>query len=189
VTPAGAAPETVEALLSLYDLRGDAHYGEEVTQSEHAMQCAARAREDGAADELVCAALLHDVGHLLEEDPPVGADDRHEAIGAQVLAKLFGRSVAAPVALHVTAKRWRCAVDPAYVATLSAASIASLELQGGALDADARARFEARPSFRDAVRLRAWDDDAKELGISSGVVRDHVELLTRLAVAHTRCGT
>jgi len=180
------APKSVESLLALYERRGDEHYGEDVTQRSHALQCAALASGDGASDELVAAALLHDVGHLLGGDRPTGwrddvDDDRHEALGARVLASLFGTGVAAPVALHVTAKRWRCAVDPAYLAALSPTSRATLVAQGGPLGDTERERFAAHPSFRDAVRLREWDDAAKDPSAPLQSVRELEPLLCDLA--------
>jgi predicted HD phosphohydrolase len=39
--------------------------GHQVTRLEHSLQTATRARNDGADDELVLAALLHDIGDLL----------------------------------------------------------------------------------------------------------------------------
>jgi gamma-butyrobetaine dioxygenase len=115
----------------------------------------------------VAAALLHDVGHLVAEARgTVRArldrdDDHHERVGARVLAAVFGPAVAAPVALHVQAKRWRCAVEPAYLDALSPASTATLVAQGGPLDDGARRRFEAHPAHGAALALREWDDRAK----------------------------
>jgi len=186
-----SVPTTVDELLELFDERGNERYGEDVTQLEHALQCAALARRDGADDQLVCAALLHDVGHLvMERSGTQGGrdevdDDRHEAVGAQILATLFGPSVAAPVALHVTAKRWRCAVDPTYHDSLSATSQATLVAQGGPLDRDACARFEAHPASAHAVALRSWDDDAKDPTVASGALRDYEPLLRRLSAHAT----
>ena len=177
------APASVDELLELYERRGGERYGEDVTQAAHALQCAEHARRDAASDAMVAAALLHDVGHLLV-DTAVEGDDRHEAEGARALAALLGPEVAAPVALHVTAKRWRCAVEPGYLASLSAASVASLELQGGPLlDPAARSRFERHPSFDGAVALRGWDDAAKDPGAAVGALADHQALLHRLATA------
>ena len=156
MTTADAALAGIEELFALFDARGDEHFGEDVSQVAHALQSAALARRDGATDELVAAALLHDVGHLVADACSAGwrrdVDvDAHDAVGARVLAPLFGARVAGPVALHVTAKRWRCAVDPGYLDALSATSRATLLTQGGPLDPDARTRFEAHPGFRDAV--------------------------------------
>jgi predicted HD phosphohydrolase len=186
VSPTEVGPTTVEGLLALYDLHGALRYGEDVTQVEHALQSAAHARRDGADDELVAAALLHDVGHLVAG--PQGPawrddvdDDRHEALGAKVLAVVLGAEVAAPVALHVTAKRWRCAVDPNYLDALSTTSRATLVAQGGLLDDAARARFEAHPAFDRAVALRGWDDEAKDPDTALGTLHDFEPLLSGLA--------
>ncbi len=189
MTRADSGPDSVEALLALYDLRGHHHYGENVTQGEHALQCASLAIDAGASDVLVCAALLHDVGHLLDEPPASDrehalGDDGHEASGAHVLARLFGPTVAGPVALHVVAKRWRCAVEPSYLASLSDASLASLAAQGGPLDAAACTRFETSAAFEDAVSLREWDDAAKVLGRHCGELREHTSRLVAAATRH-----
>jgi predicted HD phosphohydrolase len=182
---------SVESLLDLYERRGDERYGEDVTQRSHAVQCAVLASNDGAIDELVAAALLHDVGHLLAGDRPMGwrddvDDDRHEALGARALASLLGSGVAAPVALHVTAKRWRCAVDASYLVALSDASRATLVAQGGPLDDDECERFATHPAFRDAVRLRGWDDAAKDPAAPSPSLRNYEPLLVGLAARAAR---
>jgi len=66
--------------------------------------------------------------------------------------------------LHVAAKAYLCLSEPGYFARLSTVSRRSLELQGGIMKAlDAQA-FIARPYARDAVRMRRWDDLAKEPG-------------------------
>jgi predicted HD phosphohydrolase len=186
VSTSEVGPPTVESILNLYARFGADHYGEDVTQVEHALQCAAHARRDAANEVLVVAALLHDVGHLVA--PARGPawrddvdDDHHEALGAQALTRLFGPDVAAPVALHVTAKRWRCTVDPDYHEGLSAASTASLLAQGGLLAPSDRARFEAHPSFGPAVALRGWDDEAKDPSVECGAMEDYRPLLVRLA--------
>ena len=105
-------PTTVDEVLALYEERGLEHYGESVSQLDHALQCAALALADGADETLGAAALLHDIGHLVvdvqaDEGYQMGVDDDvHESVGAKVLAPIFGPAVAQPVALHVTAKRY-----------------------------------------------------------------------------------
>lgn len=180
---------TVEELLSLYEEKGDGKYGEAISQTEHALQCAALAKKDGAPEAMIAAALLHDVGHLLADlqnehrfDIEMD-DDSHESLGARVLSPIFGPEVARPVALHVMAKRWRCTVDPDYYATLSATSRASLQAQGGLLSPDVAKRFEEHPGFQSALALRSWDEDAKVEGLDSGNLRDYEQLLTRLSSA------
>ncbi len=180
-------PTTVAELISLYERGGNASYGEDVTQMSHALQCAALAKHAGASDAMVAAALLHDVGHLIAE---VQGDlrfdfehdnDDHEALGARVLSPIFGPAVAKPVALHVTAKRWRCTVEPAYSDTLSATSKATLIAQGGLLSAEACRRFEQHPGFADAVLLRSFDDAGKQAGGELFNLEHYVPLLETLA--------
>ncbi len=178
---------TVDDLFDLYESRGDQSYGESITLNEHALQCAALARDAGAAEALIVAALFHDVGHLaldvqatpdfdLERD-----DDDHEALGARILAPIFGARVAQPVALHVTAKRWRCTREPAYRDRLSRASQATLIAQGGLLSEEECQRFEQHPGFEDAVALRTWDDVGKVEGLGVGSLRSWEPMVRSLA--------
>jgi predicted HD phosphohydrolase len=150
---------SVDALLELYERWGSDHYDEELSQLDHALQTAALAEAAGATDETVLAALLHDVGHLLDlRGDPVGP---HQRTGPAHLEGLFPDAVLAPIALHVEAKRYLCAVEPGYVATLSAGSAASLRRQGGPMSAAEVARFESTSGWEAAVALRRWDDAGK----------------------------
>ena len=165
-----ATARSLDEVLELYECWSTSRYDEEVLQLDHALQTAALARAAGATDPVVAAALLHDVGHLLEladRDGPRDrtTDQRHEARGSAWLAGLFPPAVTAPVALHVRAKRYLVTVDPEYAAALSPGSTASLIRQGGPLEAAEVAAFEANPGWADAVALRRWDDDAKVDGL------------------------
>jgi phosphonate degradation associated HDIG domain protein len=183
-------PASVDELFDLYDALGDRSYGESITQREHALQCAALARAAGASEALVVAALFHDVGHLVldvqggSEFELSSHDDDHEGRGARILARIFGPRVAQPVALHVTAKRWRCTREPEYHDQLSRASRATLIAQGGLLDEEECQRFETHPGFDDAMALRTWDDIGKVEGLHVGVLRDWEPLVRTLAKTH-----
>ncbi len=174
-------------LADLYAIRGAAQYGgEAVTQLEHGLQAAALALRAEADDELVAAALLHDVGHLLhavgEDGADRGLDDRHEESGERYLRRHFTPGVGGPVRLHVPAKRYLCAVEPGYFAALSPPSVASLALQGGPMTpAECRA-FEADPYYAAAVRLRRWDDAAKVPGLTTPLFAYHLPVLERCRV-------
>jgi len=157
---------TLEDIEELFRRRGDEQYsGEPVTQLQHALQSAALAAGEGADDELVTAALLHDLGHLvhdLGETPTLrGVDDVHQYIALPFLRGLFPDRVLDAVKLHVDAKRWLCATRPGYHAALSDDSKRSLVLQGGVFDAAQAEAFGALPGAQEAVRLRIWDDLAK----------------------------
>ena len=160
-----------EEILTLYETRAQgAYFGEAVSELEHALQAAALALEEGAPDRLALAALLHDIGHLLHRFPEniaeLGVDARHEILGATWLAQHFDESITAPVRLHVDAKRYLCAVEPAYLQDLSPASVRSLELQGGPMTAEEVEAFLRTPWAADAVRIRRWDDQAKVPGLA-----------------------
>lgn len=172
---------SLEALERLYAERGDRTYGEDVTQIEHALQCAALAEAADAPPSLVAAALLHDLGHLLaDETDPTAVDNRHEVAGARALAGLFDQAVRRPIALHVAAKRWLCLREPGYLAGLSAASRASLHLQGGAFTEAQAAAFERRAHWRQAVALRRWDDHGKDRARAGRTFADYLGLLQML---------
>ncbi len=147
---------------------GRAYAGEPVTQMEHALQTAMRAENDGAAPALVAASLLHDLGHLLNDqgDSPTlrGVDDVHQYAALPFLRPLFGDDVLAPIQLHVDAKRYLCAMRDGYFEALSADSKRSLVLQGGIYTPEQAAAFIEQPYAGDAVRLRLWDDLAKVEG-------------------------
>ena len=159
---------SVEDIFTLYNERGSKPYGERVTALQHSLQCAFLASQAGADDELVLACLLHDIGHIEADlqgtqrfDFEVDDDD-HEALGARILSPLFGPKVAQPVSLHVTAKRWRCTVEPDYYDTLSETSKATYKAQGGPLSEAECRRFEEHPGFARALDLRTYDDLAKD---------------------------
>lgn len=178
---------SVDEVVDLYRRWGADPYDEAITQTEHAEQTAALAVAAGAPDPLVAAALLHDVGHLLDlaagaERPSADTPDRgHESTGARYLAGLFPAAVTGPIALHVRAKRYRCAVDDGYLGGLSAGSRRSLVVQGGPLTDDEAASFEANPAFADAVALRGWDDGGKVEGVVVEPFGSYRPLLDRLA--------
>jgi phosphonate degradation associated HDIG domain protein len=144
---------------------GRAYDGEPVTQLEHALQTAARAAEEGATPALVTAALLHDLGHLLNdqgETPTLrGVDDLHQYAALPFLRALYADDVLAPIRLHVDAKRYLCATREGYHDALSVDSKRSLVLQGGIFTPDEAAAYIAQPYAADAVRVRLWDDLAK----------------------------
>ena len=153
-----------DAILRLFAERGSGlYFGEAVTETEHALQSAHLAEAAGADAQLVAAALLHDIGHLYEDPELIEEQDlRHEEFGASLLRELLPESVWQPIRLHVAAKRYLCAVDPAYHAGLSWASRQSLALQGGPFDERGASAFLNAPFSQDALTLRRLDDLGKD---------------------------
>jgi phosphonate degradation associated HDIG domain protein len=165
---------TLADIETLFLRHGASQYsGEPVTQLEHALQTALLAEQAGADDELVTAALLHDLGHLLaHENGQLGAtptlsgiDDLHQFIAVPFLRGAFASRLVDAVQWHVDAKRYLCATRPAYFDALSADSKRSLVLQGGVFTALEAAAFIDRPHAEVAVELRLWDDLAKQAAL------------------------
>ncbi len=173
---------------ALFARRGAEQYsGEPVTQLEHALQCATLAEAEGADNELVTAALLHDLGHLtqdLGESPTLrGLDDRHQHAALPHLKGRFPARVLGAIGLHVDAKRYLCATRPGYHGALSEDSKRSLLLQGGVFDAAQAAAFIALAGAADAVRVRVWDDLAKSPSMVTPPLAHFLERARRVVVA------
>jgi phosphonate degradation associated HDIG domain protein len=162
--------EIANRIVSLYKEKGIANYsGEDITQLEHACQAAQLAESDGQDDEVVLAAFLHDIGHLLTE----GNDDmdgygtvNHELVGAEyLLARGFSEKLITLVKSHVEAKRYLCAVNQRYFDNLSHASKTTLLFQGGPMREDELDVFERNPLKNLIIKMRTWDEAAKEMNI------------------------
>lgn len=169
----------LDDIRALFEQYGESAYGKEsVTQLEHALQSAYLGEREGAGRNLVVAAFLHDLGHLLGMSKHRGdanfstddgskfgtGDDLHQYVALPFLRPVFPDAVVEPIGLHVEAKRCLCAIDPGYRARLSPLSVHTLELQGGTYTPTEAEAFQRRPFAADAMRLRRWDDAAKVAG-------------------------
>lgn len=190
-TDAAAAGEIAQEIIQLFRQQGDSQYGgEPVSQREHALQAAFFAQRANADAELIAAALLHDVGHLLhslpDDAPDQGIDDQHETLAARWLDSRFGPRVVEPVRLHVAAKRYLCATDNTYSPQLSPPSQLSLQLQGGPMSTEEAREFELHPQFTAAVALRRWDDAAKVPHLITPTVEEFAPQLELAVLARPR---
>ena len=181
--------------LSLNDIRslfeqygGLAYSGEPVTQLEHALQSGALAEEAGAGEELVAAAFLHDLGHLLnlqgETPTERGIDDLHQYFALPFLRPILSNAVLEPIRMHVDAKRCLCAIDATYFGQLSADSVRSLELQGGIFSREEAEAFLQKPYAEDALRLRKWDDRAKDANRVTPDLDHYLSVVERAMLKH-----
>lgn len=175
---------TLDNIAQLFALHGARMYsGEPVTQLQHALQTASLAEQCEAEDELVTACLLHDLGHMLNdqgETPTLrGLDDTHQYFALPFLRGLFPDRVLDAIKLHVDAKRYLCRTRPDYRAALSADSKRSLELQGGIYSREQCDEFIAQPGALDAVKLRLWDDQAKRPDLSTPALAHFLQRAAR----------
>jgi phosphonate degradation associated HDIG domain protein len=173
----------VNEVFSLYEKYGDEDYiGEPVSQLEHMSQAAMLAEEEGYDDEVILAAFFHDIGHLCAEEGEAESMDGmgnvdHEKLGADyLLERGFSERLAALVQGHVLAKRYLTYRYPEYYNKLSVASKATLEFQGGMMSSEEAEEFELNPDADLIIRLRYWDDMAKETDVPVKNI-DHLKML------------
>ena len=162
--------QAIAEVFSLYEEHGAADYiGEPVSQIEHMSQAAQWAMAEGFDDEVVLAAFFHDIGHLCGE----GAENMggygvvsHERLGADYLRRAgFSERMAKLVEYHVQAKRYLTFSQPDYYARLSEASRRTLEYQGGMMSAEQAQAFEQDPLYAVSLRMRHWDEQAKQMHV------------------------
>jgi [1-hydroxy-2-(trimethylamino)ethyl]phosphonate dioxygenase len=163
-------PETidfaaVDQIFAVFREYGGRHYGENVSELEHALQTAEFAKQFGEQDNIVLSCLLHDYGHMLhdlgEDIAQQGVDAKHEIIGATLLKDLFPEVILEPIRQHVAAKRYLCWKTPEYAQGLSKSSRLSLELQGGPMNDMEAQKFETNPHFIACIKVRHYDDMGK----------------------------
>ena len=145
--------ETAALLTSLTGVWDE----DSVDELDHALQSAACAIADGADDELVLPAALHELAHSPMFDAQAAL--RHDETARRWLTPRFGVRVGWLAGQHVAAKRYLVATQPGYGSALSETSLRSLHAQGGA---DVDAAPVAHPWWPDALRLRRYDDAAKD---------------------------
>jgi phosphonate degradation associated HDIG domain protein len=165
--PTPPTRDTIVAFIAdIFERRGGEEYlGEPVTMARHMLQGATIAENSGLDEEIIVAALLHDIGHFTSEfgtySPDDTADKYHEDAGAALLAPFFPAVITDCVRHHVAAKRYLCATRPVYLRRLSAASVHTLSLQGGPMSADEVAEFEKNPNLAAIIQVRYLDEAGK----------------------------
>ena len=162
----------VNEVFDLYEKFGSEDYiGEPVSQVEHMCQAAQLAEEEGYDDEVILGAFFHDIGHLCEHIKQVEQMDGygvvdHEKLGREFLEeKGFSAKVSKLVESHVQAKRFLTFKYPDYFSKLSEASRMTLAKQGGVMTKEEADAFEADEFHTIYIKLREWDDKAKEMNV------------------------
>lgn len=161
--------QTIEEVFRLYELHGsDDYIGESISQMEHASQSAQLAEKEGYDEDVILAAFFHDIGHICAKKDPKNTMGgygmlRHERVGANYLRRRgFSEKIAKLIENHVEAKRYLCFKNPRYYDKLSEASKATLQFQGGKMTEDEAAVFENDSLFELSIKMREWDETAKE---------------------------
>ena len=178
--------EIVDEIFDLYQRLGDLDYiGEPVSQLEHMAQTAELAKKDGYEEEVILAAFFHDIGHLCSNTNNPGMNGygamNHEDLGAAFLQERgFSDRLVFLVKGHVAAKRYLTYKFPKYLNQLSDASRATLVFQGGIMTRLEAEEFEANPDANLMLKMRTWDDLAK----NESIPIENLEELKQLTLQH-----
>ena len=171
----------IDQIISTYLNNKSLYIGEKITMSEHMIQTAMLAEKTNCSSNLVCSCLLHDYGHFILESPndliAKDKDGRHEDVGYEFLEKYFVKDVLGPIKYHVMAKKY-LARDKKYYRLLSEASKISLKLQGGIMNNEEAEEFESNKFFENSIKLRKFDEIAKESGLKIKYINEYKNLLT-----------
>ena len=140
--------------------------GEPVTQTEHALQTAWQAQQNGAKRASDYRGPACTTWATCCTIWAKTAPTRESTIGM----KRSGPSGWPAILVPTSSNRFVCMSRPSAIAArstrritprLSDASRLSLKLQGGPFTETQARHFEQHPYFQDAVRLRLWDEAAK----------------------------
>lgn len=184
--------DTIVAFLGdIFARRGGEEYlGEPVTMAQHMLQGATIAQQQGFSEEIIVAALLHDIGHFTSEfgtyNPDDTEDRHHEDAGAAVLGAFFPTLVTDCVRYHVAAKRYLCATRPSYLERLSDASVHSLNLQGGPMSAEEVTAFSANPNLAEIIQVRYLDEAGKVADMETPDFAHFAPMVQRVVDLHLK---
>jgi phosphonate degradation associated HDIG domain protein len=173
---------TLDEIVRIFEERGgQEYYGEVVTQLQHALQAAHAAVQAGADEEMILAALLHDIGHMLDgvSLPGIGVVDHDRAAAEWLRSRGFSERLVQLAGGHVAAKRYLVSANPAYHARLSPTSQRTLELQGGPMSEHEAQQFRSHPLFEEILRLRVWDEAAKDPAASPAGLDSYLPAIER----------
>ena len=189
MTAALTQDNIVEFIGDIFARCGDEEYlGEPVTMAQHMLQGAAIAEKNKMDEDVIVAALLHDIGHFTSEFGTFSMDDTedrfHEEAGAKVLEAFFPSLVIDCVRYHVAAKRYLCATNPHYFGKLSEASVHSLKLQGGPMNEDEVKAFEENPNLEKIVQVRYLDEAAKDPDMETPDYWHYAPMVQRVVDRH-----
>lgn len=179
----------VDYIGDIFHRRGREEYlGECVTMEQHMLQAAHFARVANEPEEVVVAALLHDIGHFTSEfgaySPDDTQDKHHEDAGAEILEAFFPKIISDCARYHVAAKRYLCATTPDYFSRLSPASVHTLSLQGGPMNKTEVTEFESNPYLTQIVNVRTYDEAGKEADLITEPFSYYLPMMRRLVDAY-----
>ena len=178
----------VDIITNYFQTNKDLYVGEKITISDHMLQTAMLAEKSHSSKPLICACLLHDIGHFIIKKPDLlvsnSLDGKHEEIGFELLKNYFKPEVTEPIKLHVQAKRY-LSKKKSYYDLLSNPSKISLKLQGGIMNDEESQKFTSLKFCIDALMLRKYDDEGKKPNMKVKKIDDYLDLINSQLINRT----
>lgn len=173
---------SLNKLKELYVLGNEQYYGDNLTKTQHMLQCATLAKKNEENDEIILACLLHDVGHFLEEDDMDGYGVKDNGkIGAKYLKELgFNKNICKLVEKHTDAKRYLVTKKlNNYYDKLSEVSKKTFEYQGGKMSSEELKKMDRNNRLMDIIKVRQYGDRAKNPNKGPYKIETFVPLLEK----------
>ncbi|KAJ2044186.1 hypothetical protein GGI03_003524 [Coemansia sp. RSA 2337] len=146
-----------------------------VTKLDHDLQVAHLAKNEGADEQTVLAALFLDIGHTVIQEKTLLSQYHYDPldrlvgntitssptdygrVGAEYLRILgFPEKMTGLFNRDVMAKRYLLATDPTYQAYLNSISMESYKVEGSPLSSTEIREYEKDPLFQKMVQIRKW---------------------------------
>ncbi len=174
----------IEDIFDYYVKYGQSDYiGEDVSQISHMIQAAMLAEKNNEPTHLILACLFHDIGHLLQIENDSENMSKYGVKNHEKITKKFllDNNIPEPIPSlaenHVKAKKYKTFKNPNYFNKLSNASKQTLIFQGGPMTKQEAMEFERDELFSESLRLREYDDEAKESGVELKELGYYKEML------------
>lgn len=134
--------QKIEEIIQLYNTRGcENYFGENVSKREIMIQSAVSADEHMESEELILGCLLHNIGHLLENDDIKFSN--YGKLGSEYLEKMgMNKKVCKLVEKHIYAQRYLVSIDKTYYDKLSEATKKIIDNHGGEMNEVEINKFE-----------------------------------------------
>ena len=159
---------TVNNIIALYNMYGHHKIQPHITLKQQAIMSADMALSNNENEKLILSTFLHDIGHLIinehnDKEDFLKKDLKHEDVGYRYLERYYDSDIIMPILYHVKAKRYLCSVNINYYNNLSLTSKNMYHLQGGELDEETYKNLKKDPHFKDAIKIKKYDDMAKNM--------------------------
>ena len=169
--------QVIEEIIGLFEEYGNYQYtSENITLTEHMILCAMMAESENCDIEMIIAAFLHDIGHLLIlQEINQSCLMSHDFVAKQyLLSKGFNYRIASLVGNHTQAKKYFVKLFPNYYQNPSK----TYQYQSEIMTDREMLQFKKDPFFKDLLIISEFDDRSKISNVRINSLEYYRKLLT-----------